>query len=66
MPINYANTNMLTGVEFNNWQSTYTNVQTSSASWNNTYSTVQTNSATWSSGTPSNDANTIIGLSMFI
>ena len=33
MPINYANTNMLTGVEFNNWQSTYTTVQANSSTW---------------------------------
>lgn len=83
MPINYANTNMLTGVEFNNWQNTYSAVQSNSATnwnyqgtdvkaltanWQNTYSTVQSTSSTWGAGGSFTveDANSIIGLSIFL
>lgn len=55
---------MLTGVEFNNWQNTYTTVSYVSSNWDSVYSsfnsqsannvsvysTVQSNSATWGAG----------------
>jgi hypothetical protein len=50
-----------------NWQNSYTALTSTSASWNETTSTVQTNSAAWAGGsTVVEDANTIIGLSMFL
>ena len=67
MSINYANTNMLTGVEFNNWQNTYTTVQTNSSTWSSvisgaTYTRWQLTgnppiSSFSISGATSNDAN---------
>jgi hypothetical protein len=58
---NYQGTDIkaLTG----NWQNTYTNFSTQSAKNDSVYSTVQSNSANWA---VVEDANTVIGLSMFL
>ena len=48
------------------WQDTFTNFSVQSANNLSNFTTVNSNSATWSSGTSPNDANLIIGLSMFL
>jgi hypothetical protein len=65
---NYQGTDIkaLTG----NWQSTYTTVNAQSANNASVFTTVQTNSSTWGTGGGGSftveDANTIIGLSIFL
>jgi len=56
--------------EYTNWQNTYTDFSAQSANNASVYSNVQSNSATWSAGGGGSftveDANSIIGLSMFL
>jgi hypothetical protein len=54
--------------EYTNWQNTYTDFSAQSANNASVYSTVQSNSAAWGGGGSFTveDANTIIGLSVFL
>lgn len=50
MPLGKTNTRMLTGTEYDRWNSTFTSFSTQSANNLAVFSTVQTNSASWGAG----------------